>query len=74
MHNVFKGIAVGVLGAILWTLFSVLQGVGEAFGTPEPFFEAFMMIGFALMIGGPVVYIVVIPAVGWLRRRRSREG
>lgn len=70
MNNIFKGIVVGVLGAVLWFLFSVLQGFGEAFGTSDPVLETFMIIGFALMVGGPVVYIAILPAVAWLRRRR----
>ena len=75
MHDIFKGIVVGVLGAVLWFLFSVLQGINEGLGEPgDPVFEVFMILGFALMIGGPVIYIVILPVVSWWRRRRVPRG
>ncbi len=71
MRSVFKGIVVGFIGFVVWFLVSILLGIGEAVGVArEPVSEAFMMIGFALMVGGPVVYIVILPIWVWWRGRR----
>lgn len=73
MHEVFKGIVTGFIGFILWGLFSIVEGLNEAFGEATAFGTAGMVLGFALMVGGPVVYIVVLPVAGWVRRWRSRR-
>jgi hypothetical protein len=74
MHDVFKGIVVGFIGFVVWALFSVLEGVNMVVASPTAFGQTGMSIGFALMVGGPVVYILIIPVAGWLRRRRNRGG
>ena len=75
MHDVFKGIVVGFIGLVIWVLASIPAGIDAALGTTtSPLFDAFMVLGFFLMIGGPVVYIVVLPVRDWLRRHRTREG
>ena len=75
MHNVFKGIVVGILGLIVWFLASIPLGISAAFGgAQDPLFYTIMVAGFLAMVGGPVVYIGILPAVAWLRRRRARDG
>ena len=72
MHNVFKGIVVGILGFIVWFVVSVVYGIGQGLGGGANLtLDALMALGFTLMIGGPVVYIVVLPIVGWWRGRHS---
>ena len=75
MHDVFKGIVVGILGFLVWFGVSVVGGLMEGIGGGrDPLLYGLMFVGFFLMVGGPVVYIGVLPAVAWLRRRRAREG
>ena len=75
LHDVFKGIIVGALGFGVWFGVSVVYGIGTGLGGPDnPVFEAFMVIGFALMIGGPLIYIVILPVWGWWRSKRSAWG
>lgn len=72
MHNVFKGIVVGFIGFIIWFIVSVIYGIGTGLGAGEnPTFSSFMYLGFFLMVGGPVVYIVILPIWGWWRKKRS---
>jgi len=71
VHNVFKGIVVGILGFIVWFVVSVVYGIGLGLGGGEdPTIEAFRALGFALMVVGPVVYVVILPIWGWWRGRR----
>ena len=71
MHNVFKGVVVGILGFIVWFVVSVVYGIGQGLGGGgNPTLDALMYLGFALMVGGPVVYIVILPIWGWWRGRR----
>ena len=72
LHNVFKGIVVGFIGFVLWFVVSVVYSIGTGLGGGEnSTFNAFMFLGFFRMIGGPVVYIVILPIRGWWRRKRS---
>jgi len=74
VHNVFKGIVVGFIGLVIWVAASIPAGIDAAFGaTTPPFIEAFITLGFVLMILGPIVYIVVLPVAGWVKRRRARR-
>jgi len=75
----FKGLALGLLGLLLWIVASVITGVsqaGEDLGGQETpvLFYVFVGIGFAVMIGGPLLYWFVFPIVGYLRRRRPTPG
>ena len=75
MHNIFKGIVVGILGFIVWFLASVVGGLLEGLGGGrDPFLYGLVIIAGLTMIGGPVVYIVVLPVAGWLKRRRAHGG
>ena len=67
MHNVFKGIVVGVLGFFFWFLSSVVEGLARVGGEPTATGSALMYLGFLLMVGGPVVYILVMPVASRLR-------
>lgn len=71
MHNVFKGIVVGFIGLVIWLLFSVLWAVTDFMGDEAGLWHNGMYLGFAIMLGGPIIYIVVLPVAGWLRRRRA---
>lgn len=71
MHNVFKGIVVGVLGFIVWFLSSVFEAFVSSAGERTLPGTVLMYLGFLLMVGGPIVYIVVIPIINRLRRRRK---
>lgn len=74
MHDVFKGIVVGFIGLVIWVGASIPAGIDAALGTTtSPVFEALMYLGFFIMVGGPLVYIVVLPVTGWLRSRRARR-
>jgi hypothetical protein len=70
LHNVFKGVMVGFVGFVVWVTFSIFEGINRALGKPGTFSQAGMFLGFALMVGGPVAYIVVLPIVDRLRKRR----
>lgn len=71
MHNVFKGIVVGFIGFVIWFVTSVFAGIGAAVNaTEDPLINAFMFIGFFIMVGGPVIYIVIIPIVNWWKRKK----
>ena len=70
VHNVFKGIVVGFIGLIIWLLVSIPLGIGDAVGVArDPLLNAVLYLGFALMVGGPVVYIVILPMWSWWRAR-----
>lgn len=74
MHNVFKGIVVGFIGFIVYVLFGVVEGFNRAFGEATAIGTAGTFLGFALMVIGPVGYIVVLPIAGWLKRRKNKGG
>ena len=72
MHNVFKGIVVSVLGFIVWFVVGIALGISDAVGVArDPVLNAFLYLSFFIMVGGPVVYIVILPIVGWWRGRHS---
>ena len=96
VRNFLIGLALGMLGAILWVVASVVAGLASAggcleqtFPTPEPgappqfptltgcesdlFSDpvsgSLVVVGFLVMLGGPVLFWVVLPIAGWVRRR-----
>lgn len=74
MHNFFKGIIVGFIGFVIWFGVSVIYGIGLGLGGGEnPTLNAFMFLGFFIMVGGPIIYIVILPVLGWWRKKRSSE-
>lgn len=67
------GLGIGVLGAILWVLTSVVAGIGEGLGgEPLPVLHALMVVGFIVMIGGPFTFWLILPIRRVLRNRRSK--
>lgn len=73
MHDVFKGIVVGFIGFVIWVIFSFMEGLNRAFGEETTIGSTGMFLGFALMVGGPVVYIVILPILRWWRRRHTPQ-
>jgi len=73
MRDIFKGIVVGFTGFVIWAMFSVFEGVSVVGGSGgNPVFEGLVFLGFFIMVGGPTIYIVVIPVMNWWRQHRSR--
>jgi len=73
MGNFFKGLVVGILGAVLWILASVvaaLAAVGEDTDSlfASPVAGAFVIVGFLTMVGGPIVFWIAAPIVAVARR------
>ena len=65
------GLGIGLIGAVLWVLASVVGGAGEAItGEKEPVLLAFMYIGATTMVGGPLVFWIALPIISKIRRRR----
>ncbi|GAI83478.1 unnamed protein product [marine sediment metagenome] len=57
-------------GAVLWIVASSAGALGEvATGEADPRALGLMIIGFVVMIGGPIVYWIVMP----IRSRRKRK-
>ena len=74
MGKFFAGLALGILGALLWIIASVLAAVGAlAEGEDDLFADPVagspVVVGFVVVIGGPVLYWFILPIVGWLRCR-----
>jgi hypothetical protein len=71
--NFLIGLGIGVLGAILWVVASVTAGVGEGLGAePLPSLHALMVIGFFVMVLGPLTFWLILPIRRAVKRRRSR--
>jgi hypothetical protein len=72
VKNFAIGLGIGLLGAILWIISSVVGGVGEGLGgEPPTIIRVFMYIGFIVMFVGPVLWWIIIPLVKLTRRRRN---
>lgn len=74
MRNFFMGLALGILGAVLWIVASFLAAVGslpeeepDLFASPVA--GSLVVMGFMVMFLGPIVCWLVLPVGGWLRRR-----
>jgi hypothetical protein len=67
------GLGIGILGAILWAVVSLIAGVGEGLGgEPLPILHALLYIGFLVMVGGPLTFWIILPIRRTVKRRRSR--
>lgn len=72
MRNFGIGLGLGILGALLWVVASVLGGIGQAMKSPAPpIVTAFMTIGFIVMFLGPLVFWIILPIRNWLKRRKQ---
>jgi predicted branched-subunit amino acid permease len=71
MRNFGIGLGIGLLGAILWVISSVVGGIGEGLGGERLIvLRILMYIGFIVMFVGPLVWWIVLPLVNIIRRRR----
>jgi hypothetical protein len=67
------GFGIGVLGAIIWVLVSIVVGVGEGLGSHAPaVLYALLYIGFFAMVGGPLAFWLILPIRRAIKRRRAR--
>jgi len=74
MRNFFMGLALGLLGAVLWIVASVVAafatvGDDEPDLFADPVSGSLVVIGFLVMFLGPFLFWLVLPVGGWLRRR-----
>lgn len=68
--SLFRGLVVGILGALLWVGASVVQGVlkglgGEGIG----FVGLLLVVGYVIMFAGPAWYWIGRPAYVWWGNR-----
>lgn len=78
MGNFFRGLALGLLGLLVWVVGSVLAAAGAIAGGTgdlfeEPLFGAILVIGFVVMVGGPLLYWVVAPVVAVVKHVRRKR-
>jgi drug/metabolite transporter (DMT)-like permease len=78
MRNFFFGLALGLLGAILWIVASIVAAAASfAENKNDPFADpvsgTLMVVGFAVMFLGPALFWIVVPVAGWWRRRRRAK-
>lgn len=74
MTNFFRGIMTGAAGFVLWVGLSVIAAVDEFEpGVAHSGAPWYVVVAFAVMVLGPVLFWFVVPAAGiWGRRRRNR--
>jgi len=60
-----------ILGLILWMVASFIEALLRIGGGPPTYMMAVVALGILVMIGGPIVFWVIIPIRD--RRRRARE-
>jgi hypothetical protein len=78
MSKFFMGLALGLLGFLVWAVASVLWAVGDlaketGSESDSTAWIVIAAIGFAAMIGAPVLYWFILPVIGWIRRRLHHE-
>jgi drug/metabolite transporter (DMT)-like permease len=87
MRKFLIGLGLGLLGAILWVVASVVAGVASAgecleesgFGDcdsdlfADPVSGSLVVVGFVVMLGGPALFWLILPIVGWVRRLRRKK-
>jgi hypothetical protein len=77
MRCFFCGLALGLLGAMLWMVASDLAATASrAEGTDHPFADpvsgVLMVVGFAVMLLGPALFWVGVPLATRWRGRQPR--
>lgn len=70
--NVAGGAVSLFLGLILWILFSFMGAIEEIVSGFNPTLYTAMAASFFLMIGGPILFWVVLPVAEWYRSRRKK--
>lgn len=72
MWSFFVGLVTGFIGFIIWALFGVIGGCGEAVtGEQDPGLYAAMIVGFLLMLGGPLFFWLIYPL--WKKARGGKR-
>lgn len=72
------GLALAGIGFLVWAVASIIYALTDAAkdtnpeADPTPWLVV-LIIGFAVMVGGPALYWFVLPIAGWIRRRRHKE-
>lgn len=70
MKNFIIGLGIGLLGALLWVLSSVVAGTGEGLGAePLPILHTLMTVGFVVMVAAPVIFWIVLPIWKLVKRK-----
>ena len=72
------GLVLAGVGFLVWAVASVLYAVTDAAHDTNPDADptawlVILIIGFAVMVGGPFLYWFVLPVAGWIGRRRHKE-
>jgi len=78
MRNFFFGLALALLGAILWIVASIVAAAaslteGEDDLFADPVSGTLVVIGFFVMFIGPILFWFVVPVYGYWRRRRTKR-
>lgn len=67
MHNIFKGLALGLLGFIVWAISSFVAAISDVTGGAQPWFgEPLMVVSFFIMVGGPIIYWIIVPVKNYI--------
>lgn len=70
MKNFSIGLALGLIGAILWVVVCIAAFVTIDFGTYHILRANLVKYaGFAAMVGGPLTYWIILPIKEWRDRR-----
>ncbi len=70
MKSFFMGLVVGVLGLIVWLVASVIEGLVRGVEGKGSWVYSLVVLGFLLMIGGPVFFWLLRPLWNKVRRQR----
>jgi hypothetical protein len=66
------GLGIGIAGAVLWLVSSLIGGIGEGLGGKAPtILYVLLYIGGVTMVVGPFTFWIVLPIRRALKRRRS---
>jgi len=71
-RNLFMGLALGIQGALLWVAADVLVPAANTLvraaekDFSEPVANALAVVGFLVMVGGPILYWLVVPVIALL--------
>jgi len=72
MKNFGIGLSLGLIGAILWYIFRLVISLGEiSSSAPGLQLQALEYASFTLMVGGPLVYWIILPITERVRRHKD---
>jgi hypothetical protein len=67
------GLGIGVLGAVLWLVSSLIGGIGEGLGGKAPtILYVLLYIGGITMVAGPLAFWIILPVRRAIKNRRAR--